>query len=296
VGAAYAGFQGQPGKVTVQSTLEQAIFAVTQEDVRVVGSGRTDAGAHALGQVVAFDTARDLPCDTLLHALNAHLPEDVRVVVCEEATPTFNPRHDALSRTYRYVIWNRPTHSPFLLGRAAHVRKPLDETTMHLALQTLVGPCDVSAFVPVSTEGSRTRTIFDASCRRDGHLVMVEVTASGFMKQMMRALVGTLVTVGTGRLAISEFLHIVQSGDRSLAGTTAPACGLYLVEVSYDEHSQTGSVAENGTFPCGSYEVAGPVEQPVAPLSGPQRATQELSERIAGLVSLPAADRHEEMR
>ena len=233
LGAAYAGFQRQPGKVTVQATLEKAIAGVTQEATRVIGSGRTDAGAHALHQVVAFSTSSALPAQTLQRAINAHLPSDVAVIEAREVGEDFHPRFDARSRTYRYLIWNRETRSPFWNGRAAHVARPLDEGLMDLAAQELLGSHDFGSFVPTALPGSHERQMHAARCWREEHLVVVELRATGFMRQMVRSIVGTLLLVGHGKIDVAALREIVSSRNRHLAGTTAPACGLYLYDVQY---------------------------------------------------------------
>lgn len=219
----------------MQGEIEKAIEAVTQEAVGVVGSGRTDAGAHAYGQVIAFSTRSMLPAEVLCRAMNARLPEDIAVTSAEDIALDFHPRYDATSRVYRYLIWNRTIRSPFWLGRAAHVRPRLDERIMDQAARRLCGHRDFSAFVPATIEGSRRRTMYRAECRREGDLVIVELEANGFMKQMVRAIVGTLIQLGLGKIDLSEYLTILASGDRTLSGATAAAAGLYLVRVNYDE-------------------------------------------------------------
>lgn len=233
MGAAYAGFQAQPGRATVQAVLERAIERVTGEHARVTGSGRTDAGAHARGQVIAFCTESTLPASVLERALNAYLPDDVAITAVAEANERFHPRFDALSRSYRYLIWNRPTLAPFWVGRAAFVRPPLDADRMMAAAQLLEGTHDFGAFVASSAPGDRTRTMYSARCWREGSLVTVELEATGFMQQMVRTIAGTLIRTGLGRLTIDQFAAILASRDRRQAAETAPACGLYLDEVRY---------------------------------------------------------------
>jgi tRNA pseudouridine38-40 synthase len=228
----------------VQSTIEEAIFSITGERSTVIGSGRTDAGAHARGQVVAFDTPSPLPTDVLLRALNANLPFDIAVTEVREVPSDFHPRLDAAARVYRYVMWNRGARSPFWWGRAAHVKARLDERMMHEAAQLLVGRHDFSAFVAASAEGDRGREVYRARCWREGDLVLFEIEANGFMKQMVRAIAGTLIRVGLGKVSASELPDILASLDRDRAGDTAPADGLYLIEVKYPE-SQTISEPES---------------------------------------------------
>jgi tRNA pseudouridine38-40 synthase len=223
----------QPDRITVQSTLETAITKIVQEPVRIVGSGRTDAKAHAALQVVAFSTVTRLECKTLAHAVNAVLPGDIAVTAASDVDPEFDPRRDATSRTYRYLIWNRPVRSPFMMERALQVGHHLDEHAMHLAAQRLLGRHDLSAFVPKRTEGTRERTVFAASCSREGHIVAIDLEATGFMRQMARAIAGTLVRVGAGKLTPDDFATILRARDRAGAGDTAPACGLYLMRVKY---------------------------------------------------------------
>lgn len=199
----------------------------------IIGSGRTDAGAHACAQVIAFSTESALSTDVLGRAINAYLPDDITVTSIAEADEAFHPRFDALSRLYRYVIWNRPAPSPFWVGRAMFVRPPLDAAAMAEAASLLEGTHDFSAFVASSAPGDRTRTMYSARCWREGDLVSVELEATGFMQQMVRAIAGTLVRVGLGRLTLSDFATILASRDREQAADTAPACGLYLMRVRY---------------------------------------------------------------
>jgi tRNA pseudouridine38-40 synthase len=217
----------------VQGTIERAIENATGEHSAVTGSGRTDAGAHALAQVFAFSTSSALPATTLRNALNAHLPADIRVLSAEEVNESFHPRFDATSRVYRYLIYNREPASPFWKDRAALVRGPLDVDRMNEAAALLVGTYDFDAFVASTAEGPRTRTMFGARVWRQDALVTIELEANGFMQQMARSIAGTLILVGSGKLAPADISSILESRDRSRAGSTAPAHGLYLVDVRY---------------------------------------------------------------
>jgi tRNA pseudouridine38-40 synthase len=217
--------------------LEEAISAITGENVRTDASGRTDAGAHALGQVVAFSTASTLPAPTLRRAINVHLPFDIAVSEVAEAEPGFNPRRDARSRTYRYLIWNRVVRSPLWHGRAAHIRQPLNERAMHEAAQALVGNHDFSSFVPVRQAGNRIRRVDRAACSREGDVITFEIEGSGFMRQMVRSMAGTLISVGLGKMTVRDVADVVASRTRTEAGDTAPAHALYLVDVRYASDS-----------------------------------------------------------
>lgn len=220
--------------MTVQGVLEAAISEVTQEPVPVTGAGRTDAGAHAVGQVIAFQTSSVLSAETLERAINAHLPMDVAVVSAEEVDEDFHPRFDASSRVYRYLICNGPTRSPLYEGRATHVSRPLDLTAMQAAGDLLLGCHDFSAFSSTSVEGSRQREMFAVDIHRDGNVVSIDLEASGFLQQMARSIAGTLIRVGEGKMTPQEFAAVLASGDRHQAADTAPACGLYLIRVKYD--------------------------------------------------------------
>jgi tRNA pseudouridine38-40 synthase len=228
--------------MTVQQVLEEAIGAVTQEDVRTTGSGRTDAGAHALGQVFTFASATRLPAEALRRAVNARLPYDISLKDAADASENFHPRHSARARTYRYLIWNRPARSPFWADRATHIPVPLDHELMHEACQLLVGNHDFSSFVPVHQGANRTRTIIGASCSRDGDLVTIELEANSFMRQMIRSIAGTLIRVGLKKASIGDFADVLESRTRTQAGDTAPAHGLYLVSVQYAGLSEEANI------------------------------------------------------
>jgi len=241
LGTGYAGFQRQPGKITVQGTLEETIEDVTGESVTLTASGRTDAGAHARHQVISFTTESGLSAEAMLNSLNSRLPQDLVITSLREVDLDFHVRFDAKSRTYQYLIWNRNVRSPFWLGRAAHVKQPLDADLMDRAAQALVGLQDMSAFIPAAYDGDSKRAVYRANVDRDGNLVTIEIEASGFMRQMVRATAGTLIRVGLGLLSVEEFKNILSSRRRELAGDTAPAEGLYLVDVRYEHRSDSPS-------------------------------------------------------
>jgi tRNA pseudouridine38-40 synthase len=163
-------------------------------------------------------------------------------VAAADAHGDFHPRYDATSRIYRYLIWNRPERSPFWEGRAYHVAARLDERRMDEALCHLVGVRDIGSFVPARATGKRVRPIFAAGCDRTFDLIRITLEASGFMRQMVRAIVGTAIQVGRGSMTVEEFESVVSSGCRTVAGDTAPAHGLYLEKVTYpDRRDRTGN-------------------------------------------------------
>ncbi|OYV89059.1 MAG: tRNA pseudouridine(38-40) synthase TruA [Planctomycetia bacterium 21-64-5] len=237
-GTAYAGWQVQPGQRTLQETLEAALATITGETIRVTASGRTDAGVHALGQVVSFDTQLTLSAEVFQRALNAELPDDMAVLDAAEAPPGFHAIRDAVRKRYRYVLHDGPVPDVFRRHYAWHYRQRLDAEVMHRAAQGLLGTHDFRSFEtgwPQRT--SSVRTIFDLSVRRslagDEELIAVEVEADGFLYNMVRAIVGTLVEVGRGSRPEGWPAEVLAAQDRRVAGMTAPPQGLFLLRVEY---------------------------------------------------------------
>ncbi|MCR4412012.1 MAG: tRNA pseudouridine(38-40) synthase TruA [Thermoguttaceae bacterium] len=239
-GTDYAGWQVQgPGRVAVQEVLEQAIEAVTGARVRVLASGRTDAGVHALGQVVSFRTESRLSPETLVRALNAHLPHDVAVLDAAEVPDGFHATHSAVRKRYRYAIHNHPIRDVFRRRTSWHYPVPLDAAAMHRAAQALRGTHDFRSFQTSGSERKTTvRTVYDIEVRRgegDEHrMIFVEIEADGFLYNMVRAIVGTLVQVGRGQRGESWPAEVLAAKDRRRAGRTAPPEGLVLLWVRYE--------------------------------------------------------------
>ncbi len=234
-GTDYLGWQVQPTGATIQGIIEEKLSRITGETLRLVGSGRTDAGVHALGQVAHFKTKSRLDVQAIQRALNSLLPSDIAVQKVEETDESFHARKSAKGKVYQYWILNRPLRSVFDRGTAWHVPQTLNLTEMKRATRSLLGEHDFSAFQSV---GSPKRTAIRRVTRaewkrgRDG-LLRFEIEANGFLKQMVRALVGTLVEVGRGKIAPKDFQRILDSRDRKNAGPTAPPHGLFLKEVKY---------------------------------------------------------------
>jgi tRNA pseudouridine38-40 synthase len=241
-GTAYAGWQMQPSEPTVQAAIEAAWQEITREDIRVTAAGRTDAGVHALGQVVGIATQSQLSIGDLHRGLNAVLPEDVAVVAIEEAGDGFHATHDAVGKTYRYQIHTGRTPAVFDRRYSWHYPHELDVAAMHAAAQALLGKHDFSSFESVGSErSSSVRTITEISVERGGgervdvagERVTIEVTGDGFLYNMVRAIVGTLVEVGRGNRDASWPAEVLAARDRRAAGQTAPPHGLFLVRVEY---------------------------------------------------------------
>ncbi len=276
-GTNYCGWQVQPNGVALQAVVERALLDFTGEPIRVVASGRTDAGVHAVGQVISFTTRSTAPCRGFLHGLPTHLPDDVVVRAVDEVPADFHARYDARRKWYRYVIHNSPIRSPFLRSYTRWQRSRLNEQAMHVAVQHLVGKHDFRCFeTQWPNRSSSVRTVFHASVTRttgwavwganlsapdcppvsystnaasEAHSSLVthdsslsppadflcfDIEADGFLYNMVRAIAGTLIHVGRGRWTPDDMLRILEEGDRTYAGETAPPQGLYLMQVAYD--------------------------------------------------------------
>ncbi len=239
-GAEFSGWQVQPDAPTVQGTLASAIGRITGEKVLPQGSGRTDAGVHALAQVMTFVTESSVPTENFVRALNDILPASVRVLEVAEAPEEFDARHSARAKTYRYRIYRESICPPFLSRYVWHYPYVLDESAMADAAPLVAGEHDFTSFAAVDPERRRgdepisnLRTIFSSAWERSGEELIYTVRGSGFLHHMVRNLVGTFILVGRGTVEVSEIPRILEARQRSAAGATAPARGLYLVGVEY---------------------------------------------------------------
>lgn len=233
-GTHYHGWQVQPGLVTIQGALQEALARIAGAPVPVMGAGRTDAGVHALGQVASFraDLGLDLP--TVQRALNASLPRDIAVIEVAEAAAGFDARRDATARTYRYTLLCRPHRSAVWRDVALHIPRPLDLAAMAEAAAALVGEHDFSAFRAAGcTAPTPVRRVSEARLEQEGDLIHFVITADAFLQHMVRIIMGTLLQVGEGRLTPKGFQAILASGDRRRAGKTLDPRGLFLVQVHY---------------------------------------------------------------
>jgi tRNA pseudouridine38-40 synthase len=246
-GTAYQGWQAQPSGATVQQVIEAALSTVLREPVRIVAAGRTDAGVHARGQVIAFDACLELSVEPIgvdpvgraslwrtLRSVNAVLPDDIVLRTLEVAAPAFDPRHDAVQRGYRYRIWNAEVRSPFERRCAWHVRDPLDDTTMRDAVGLLVGEHDFASFQGADdVPRSSVRVVTRSELRRDGEILEYVIEANSFARHMVRNIVGVLVEIGRGRLPTTIVAELLEACDRRLAPAPAPPQGLCLEWVRY---------------------------------------------------------------
>jgi tRNA pseudouridine38-40 synthase len=261
-GTSYCGWQIQPNGIAIQSVVEQALHDFTGQPTKVVASGRTDAGVHAVGQVISFNTHSTAPCHGFLNGLPVHLPDDIVVRSVEQVSAGFNARFDARRKWYRYVIHNNAIRVPFLRNYTLWQRSRLDDAAMHAAVQFLVGTHDFRCFESKwPNRSSSVRTVFHSSVTRTtgwnawqsealalttdpagkhsagGDFICFDIEADGFLYNMVRAIAGTLIHVGRGRWSPEDMRRILVNGDRTHAGETAPPQGLYLMRVGYDDNS-----------------------------------------------------------
>jgi tRNA pseudouridine38-40 synthase len=237
-GTDFAGWQIQPEAATVQGSLSSAIGRITGEKVLPQGSGRTDAGVHALAQVATFQTDSLIPTGNFVVALNDILPASIRVLSAEEVAADFHPRKSAAAKTYRYRIYREAICSPFLSRYVWHYPYPLDEPAMREAAPLVQDEHDFTSFAAVDPEHGRegvsnVRRIFSSQFRKESSELIYEVRGNGFLHHMVRNMVGTFLLVGKGTLKPADVTRILGARDRSAAGATAPATGLYLVNVEY---------------------------------------------------------------
>jgi len=232
-GTDYGGFQRQANAPTVQAELEAALAQVTQESVIVLAAGRTDAGVHAAGQVIAFDTDWRHSLSDLRRALNAVLSADVAVLEVERAAPDFHPRYDARSRCYRYTLYNGPVRWPLSRRYSLQVVGPLDVAAMQRAAQYLVGEQNFATFGQPPQGQNAVRHVLVAEWRGELPCLTFDIEANAFLYHMVRSIVGTLLRVGRGKMSVDEFVAVLAAGERSQSGPTAPPHGLCLMEVKY---------------------------------------------------------------
>ncbi|RWZ52092.1 tRNA pseudouridine(38-40) synthase TruA [Halobacillus fulvus] len=235
-GTNYAGYQIQPNGNTVQAELEKALKKMHKgQDVKVTASGRTDSGVHAKGQVIHFDTPLAIPSSNWQRALSSMLPDDIWVHDAERVDPDFHARYDTTGKEYRYFVWNKREPDIFKRHYRYHVKAELNVEAMKEACRRLEGEHDFTSFCSPKTEvkGNKVRTIYEASVEADGPELMFVFRGSGFLYNMVRILVGTLIEIGRGERKPEDIASIIEAKHRDAAGKTAPPQGLFLWEVSY---------------------------------------------------------------
>ena len=233
-GKDYNGWQKQPNKLNIQGEIERAIFNIMHEEVDLIGSGRTDAGVHSLGQVANFKTNSNFPIEKMPIALNSQLKNSIVIKKAEEVDERFHSRYNAKNKTYRYIINNSKTGTAIYRNLEYCYPFELDVEKMQEAAKYFEGEHDFKAFKSSGTSGKNSvRTIYKAEVKKDGERIIIELTGNGFLYNMVRIISGTLLDVGLGKIKPEEISEIIKSKNRQNAGKTLPAHGLYLVCVEY---------------------------------------------------------------
>lgn len=235
IGTNYCGYQVQKNGVTIMQKIGEAIYSVMGEQVDVKGCSRTDSGVHANEYCLNFKTESTIPCENILRGLNHYLPQDIAVFSCEEKPLDFHARYNCTAKEYIYKIYNGKVRNPFYEGFALHVWKPIDVDKLNRAAGQFVGRYDFSSFCSANAKPmeSNVRTVMEAEVTREGDMVIFRVKADGFLYNMVRIMVGTLLFVHMGKIDENDILNIIKKKDRAYAGKTAAPYGLYLNRVFY---------------------------------------------------------------
>ncbi|MFA5523658.1 MAG: tRNA pseudouridine(38-40) synthase TruA [Tissierellales bacterium] len=233
-GTNYFGWQKQPNKMSIQETIEEAIGKITNEEIEIFGSGRTDRGVHARGQVANFLTTSTIPGERFRKAINSVLPSDIVITQSEEVDKSFHSRYSAKGKEYKYLFYNRKVQSPLLRNYAYHIPQELVFRLMQNAVDDLIGTHDFVAFMASGSSVKDTiRTIYEVSLTKDQEIVELKIKGNGFLYNMVRIIAGTLVDIGIGKIDSNDIPEIISSKDRKKAAHTAPSHGLYLEKVLY---------------------------------------------------------------
>lgn len=240
-GTNYCGWQLQPGLPTIESELNKALSDLLGEEIIVIGASRTDSGVHAMGNVAVFDTKSRIPAERICPALNVRLPEDIRVQSSIEVPENFHPRKVPCRKTYEYRILNRKVALPTKRLYTHFIYYNLDLQAMQEAANYLIGKHDFKSFCSVKTQVKETvRTIYQLEVSKQRDLIVIRVTGSGFLYNMVRIIAGTLIEVGRGAIPPEKVMDILQGCDRELAGPTAPPQGLFLKNIEYEYQMNEG--------------------------------------------------------
>ena len=241
-GTNYCGWQIQPNGITIEEKLNKALNRLTGEDIRVIGASRTDSGVHALGNVAVFDTESPIPPERFSYALNQRLPEDIVVVKSDEVPFDWHPRYqDNISKTYEYHIYNAQMPNPLKTRYCTFVSFPLDIGAMREGAKYLIGAHDFVSFCNIRTNTQDTvRKVYDLTIEKKDDEIVLRITGNGFLYNMVRAMVGTVVYAAEGKLAPEDIPGILERGDRTAAGPTVPPGGLYLTRLWYEDERLNG--------------------------------------------------------
>lgn len=235
-GSAYHGYQVQENAITVQQTFQDAVERVFGERLDVTGCSRTDTGVHANMYVLTLDTDMKISDEGVIMALNTYLPKDIAVIDCNECDSDFHPRYSCKSKEYVYKLYNGKRPNPFLADYALHYRREIDADYLNKEAQAFLGTHDFSGFCSSKSDVADTvRTVYSFSVKREGDMVLFSVEADGFLYNMVRIMIGTLLFISEGKIKAGELSEIIDSKDRKKAGKTASPCGLYLNKINYQE-------------------------------------------------------------
>ncbi len=233
-GSAYHGWQVQSNALTVQEVFQNAVEKVFCSRLDVKGCSRTDSGVHANMYCVSLDTEMDISCENAVLAINTYLPADIAAVACKEVPSDFHPRYSCKSKQYVYKIYNRKVRNPFFAKYAYHYRYPIDVEYLDAEAQAFLGKHDFSGFCSIKSDVDDTvRNIYSVSVKREGDMVLFTVEADGFLYNMVRIMVGTVLFINEGKIKSGELKNVIESKERKRAGKTAPPQGLYLNKVTY---------------------------------------------------------------
>ncbi|OLS02111.1 tRNA pseudouridine(38-40) synthase TruA [Tissierella creatinophila] len=234
-GTSYSGFQSQENALGIQGVLEKAIESVTGEKIKLIGSGRTDKGVHALAQVANFFTESSIPAERFVYAINSNLPDDIKIKHSEEVDANFHSRFSARKKRYRYIVYNGKIERPLYRNFSYHISKKLDVEEIRKSLPYFIGTHDFKSFMGPKTKFKDTiRTIYSIELEQNGEFLEFIIEGNNFLRHMVRIIVGTLIFVGIGKIKKEDLQDIINGKDRSLAGITAHPEGLFLEKVYYD--------------------------------------------------------------
>lgn len=244
-GTNYKGWQVQPNGITIEAVLNKNLSDLLGEEIAVTGASRTDSGVHSLGNVAIFDTNTRMPADKIAYALNQRLPEDIVVQGSEEVPSDWHPRYQNSRKTYEYRILNRTFRMPTRRLDTYFYYHPLDVEKMRQAASYLVGEHDFKSFCAVGAQVKTTvRTIYSCDVRKEGDIITIRVVGNGFLYNMVRIIAGTLVRVGGGEMQPEQIPEILSALDRSAAGPTAPAQGLTMIGLEYEEEKEIKEISD----------------------------------------------------
>lgn len=235
-GTAYHGWQIQPNGISIQQVLNETLSELLGEEITVTGASRTDAGVHSLGNVCVFDTTTRMPAEKISYALNQRLPEDIVVQESCEVDESFHPRFSKSRKTYEYRILNRKMRMPTRRLDTYFFHYDLNLEAMQKAASYVVGVHDFKSFCSANSQSETTvREIYSCTVEKEGDIITIRVTGNGFLYNMVRILAGTLIQIGDGRKSPEDMIKILEACDRGAAGPTAPACGLTMIGLEYEE-------------------------------------------------------------